>query len=79
MATIRTTANTDPGPFLSTDQAAELLGLAAGTLRNWRWSKAPGKPRHYYLGRGKLNPHVRYRQSDVLAYKQQQDAATAAV
>jgi excisionase family DNA binding protein len=48
--------------LLTQEQAAEYLGIPAGTLRVWR-----GKP-----GRGpafvKLGRHVRYRASDVEAW-----------
>lgn len=44
--------------ILSTDQAAELLGLSERTLENWRWQRKG--PSYVKLGRS-----IRYRKTDV--------------
>lgn len=75
MASKRTTANTNPDPFLNTEQAAEFLGVSPGTMANWRWSKAPGKPPHVHLGAGKNAP-VRYRRSELVSYLERQTVYT---
>lgn len=51
--------------FLTPKQAAEFLGLAVGTLANWR-VRGDG-PRFFRLG-GSRGGYVRYDRADLAAY-----------
>jgi hypothetical protein len=51
--------------FLTPKQAAEFLGLAVGTLANWRVRGAG--PRFFRLG-GARGGHIRYDRADLMAF-----------
>ncbi len=53
-------------PDITEAQAAEQLGLAAETLRDWRKS---GRPRIPYVKHPGINGPVRYKQGDVDRYR----------
>ncbi|MGL6236349.1 MAG: helix-turn-helix transcriptional regulator [Segniliparus sp.] len=70
MDTLSTQANPPTADLLSTDEAARFLGLASGTLRFYRHL---GKgPKSFICGR-----LVKYRRSDLVAWLEAQEAATA--
>lgn len=56
--------------ILSTRATAELLDVPEGTLRHWRYMDRG--PKSFRVGK-----HVKYRQSDVEAWLDQQVGATA--
>lgn len=56
----------DPTLTISPQEAADRLGVAVGTLRQWRYLGGRG-PRHIRCGRV-----VRYRLSDISEYLDQQ-------
>jgi predicted DNA-binding transcriptional regulator AlpA len=56
--------------IVSTATAAQILGVAPGTLRYWRYMDQG--PRSFRVGR-----HVKYRREDIEAWISSQIAATA--
>lgn len=50
--------------YITTREAAQMLGLCVGTLRNWR---ATGRG-PVFVRLGKLGGVVRYKESEVVAY-----------
>jgi excisionase family DNA binding protein len=57
---------TKPQDFLTTEQAAAMLGMHPGTLQNWR-SAGMTDLKYVKIG-GKVRGKVRYRREDVEAY-----------
>jgi len=53
----------NPGDYVSTDEAARILGVSRQTLCNWRWSGNAG-PRFHKIG-ARL---VRYHRADLAAF-----------
>ena len=73
---VKTLAESDPAlaaqiaaPLLTSEQAAQLLGVSEGLLRKWRERGRPPKGR-VPLHPVKLGACVRYRAQDVLAAMQ---------
>ena len=56
-------AATKTDTWLSTEEAAQLMGLVAGTLANWRAADREGQPKYHKSG-----SRVRYRRSVIEAW-----------
>lgn len=58
--------------LLTTEEAAEYLGLTVGTLRNWRTPKLKHGPPHLKIGR-----YVRYQRGALMDWAQSQTGGEA--
>lgn len=52
----------NPGDYVSSDEAARILGVSRKTLDNWRWRGLP--PRFYKIGKRM----VRYHRADLAGF-----------